>query len=304
MVTSAISSRAKTMRLRRASEASRSSSSAALRASPPAANLRTESTASTRWSTFRGAASAERETAMRSSRWSRISPSSGLKVAMSSGLHTYVTEMPSRSTMTLPSEMTCSRMFVASASSKLMSSTYKTPRWALARRPGWKTLLPSVTDFSTSMEPRSMSSMTLSGICTKGARTTSRSKSWRRSTTPGPPSAASASSLARSKESISSGISGSTLYCEPLTTSMGGRSECSARAMTDLAVPRPPEMSTPPMSRLTAARSSAVLMLSWPTTIDSGRPFWASSPVSASLGAAASAASMAAMRSSGVSVAV
>ena len=204
--------------------------------------------------------------------------------------------------MTLPSEMTCNKMFVASESNRLMSSTYNTPRCALASNPGWNTLLPVFTDSSTSMEPSSMSSMTFRGICTKGARTISLSKLARRSVTVLLGSAAiSASSFFRSWESISPGFSGSTLYFESLTSSIGGNKACKARAMTDLAVPRPPEIKTPPMSRLTLANSNAVLMESWPTTIDKGKPSCAVSL--AEMGVAASCASAAAMRSSGVIVA-
>ena len=76
----------------------------------------------------------------------------------------------------------------------------------------------------------------------------------------------------------------------------------SALAMTDLAVPRPPEMRTPPMSLLTDAKSNAVLMLSCPTTIDKGKPSCSERAVTSL--AAPSWASMAAMRSSGVIVAV
>ena len=77
--------------------------------------------------------------------------------------------------------------------------------------------------------------------------------------------------------------------------------------MTLFAVPRPPEMTTPPMSRLTAERSSAVLIESWPTIIESGnvRPPPASanassSPATTRVGAfaASSSAAAAAARSS------
>mmetsp|Transcript_9462 Transcript_9462/g.27759 ORF Transcript_9462/g.27759 Transcript_9462/m.27759 type:complete len:320 (+) Transcript_9462:318-1277(+) len=277
-----------------------SSSKALARFSPPAAKVNTLSTASALWVISSGAASADKDTAMRSSKWSRISPSSGLKVAISKGLHAYVTEMPSRSTMTLPSLITCNRILVASESSRLMSSTYSTPRWARANNPGWKTDLPCFTDSSTSILPRSMSSMTLSGIWTNGALMISRSRSASRSVTFLPSSMA--SSCFRNRESISWTFSGSALYFESFTTSMGGNNECNARAITDFAVPRPPEMRTPPMSRLTDASRSAVLMLSWPTTMDSGRPSCSLRAVTSL--AAPSWASMAAMRSSGVIVAV
>mmetsp|Transcript_6747 Transcript_6747/g.15781 ORF Transcript_6747/g.15781 Transcript_6747/m.15781 type:complete len:251 (+) Transcript_6747:917-1669(+) len=65
---------------------------------PP--NARVPSTASTRSLIVSGLASAESETAMRSSKCERSSASSGLKVAMRSGLHGYRTLMPSRCTFT------------------------------------------------------------------------------------------------------------------------------------------------------------------------------------------------------------
>ena len=71
---------------RKASDAAMSSSSALARFSPPAAKVKTESTAATRCVTSKGAASAERLTAMRSNKWSRISPSSALNVAINRGL--------------------------------------------------------------------------------------------------------------------------------------------------------------------------------------------------------------------------
>ena len=57
----------------------------------------------------------------------------------------------------------------------------------------------------------------------------------------------------------------------PLMTSMGGMSLWMARAITDLAVPREPEITTPPMAGLTPHRISAVLMASWPTTPANGK---------------------------------
>ena len=72
--------------------------------------------------------------------------------------------------------------------------------------------------------------------------------------------------------------------------------------MTDLAVPRPPEMRTPPMSLFTLASNKAVLMLSWPTTMDKGRPSCSERAVISF--EAPSWASIAAILSSGVIVAV
>eukprot|EP00961_Rhodomonas_salina_P112471 1513352-Rhodomonas_salina.4 len=67
---------------------------------------------------------------------------------------------------------------------------------------------------------------------------------------------------ARRKSSMSR-PSGSVLKGLPLMRSMGGSSLCSALAITDFPVPRPPAMTTPPMSGFTAARSSAVLIGVW-----------------------------------------
>ena len=65
----------------------------------------------------------------------------------------------------------------------------------------------------------------------------------------------------------------------------------SARAITDLPVPRPPAMTTPPMSGFTAARRSAVLMGVCPTTSESGKACFA---IELSLKLAPDSASMAA----------
>mmetsp|Transcript_9045 Transcript_9045/g.23781 ORF Transcript_9045/g.23781 Transcript_9045/m.23781 type:complete len:257 (+) Transcript_9045:1166-1936(+) len=85
-------------------------------------------TASMRSSILSGSLSAESTMAMRSSRCARKSPSSGLYVAMTSGLQSCTNEIPSRSTRTWPSEMTLIRMFATFSSSRLTSSMYSTPR--------------------------------------------------------------------------------------------------------------------------------------------------------------------------------
>ena len=144
-----------------------------------------------------------------------------------------------------------------------MSSTYSTPRCALASRPGLKTDRPVLTDSSRSAEPMRRSSMTLRGTCTKGAGMTSVSRSAKGR----PP-------LSRSvfvKSSRPNSPSGSMLKGLSLSTSMGGRSWCKARAMTDLAVPLPPEMTTPPIRLLIADSSKACLIGSCPTTIERGK---------------------------------
>ena len=63
-------------------------------------------------------------------------------------------------------------------------------------------------------------------------------------------------------ESTSFGLAGSMLNLLPLTISIGGSSLCTARAMTDLAVPREPEMTTPPIFGFTPHSSRAVLIAS------------------------------------------
>ncbi|MDB9467705.1 hypothetical protein [Dolichospermum circinale] len=44
-----------------------------------------------------------------------------------------------------------------------------------------------------------------------------------------------------------------------------------ARAITDLAVPRRPAITTPPKTGSTAVNSKAILIASWPTTADKGK---------------------------------
>jgi hypothetical protein len=65
-------------------------------------------------------------------------------------------------------------------------------------------------------------------------------------------------------------VLGSTLKSLPLTISIGGISLWMALAITDLAVPREPAITTPPTDGLTPHSSSAVLIASCPTTPASG----------------------------------
>lgn len=101
---------------------------------------------------------------MRSSKCSRTDPSSGLYVAIRSGLQGCLKLMPSRSTIFTPSVNTFRSKLLILSSNRLISSTYNTPLCASARRPGWKTVVPVFTDSSTSTEPISLSSVTPSGI--------------------------------------------------------------------------------------------------------------------------------------------
>mmetsp|Transcript_23175 Transcript_23175/g.50381 ORF Transcript_23175/g.50381 Transcript_23175/m.50381 type:complete len:264 (+) Transcript_23175:936-1727(+) len=124
---SLIYSRAKTMAVLRSSSFSMASASAVSASADPClpdpAKFRTESTALTRCSSSSGWASADSDTEIRSRRWSRSSPSSGLKVAMRRGLQGYRRDRPSRSTRTSPSVTTLSRMLAVSSSRRLISST-------------------------------------------------------------------------------------------------------------------------------------------------------------------------------------
>mmetsp|Transcript_11254 Transcript_11254/g.46970 ORF Transcript_11254/g.46970 Transcript_11254/m.46970 type:complete len:256 (-) Transcript_11254:384-1151(-) len=201
--------------------------------------------------------SADRTTAMRSSRCSRSLPSSGLKVQISSGRHGWRTLTPSRSTMFTPSVSTFSSRLAMPSSSRLISSMYSTPRCASARRPGWKTALPVFMDSSTSTEPSRRSSVTPSGTCTKGVALTAVSNSGRPFSPMGnsPASTRSTSAGSQSLRSL-----GSALAMEPTTYSMGGSSAWMPRAMMDLAVPRRPLMQMPPMFGSTAPSSSALLI--------------------------------------------
>mmetsp|Transcript_425 Transcript_425/g.1444 ORF Transcript_425/g.1444 Transcript_425/m.1444 type:complete len:222 (-) Transcript_425:165-830(-) len=199
---------------------------------------------------------------MRSRRCGRSAPSSGLYVAIRSGLHGCRMEMPSRSTVLTPSARTLRRRFEMPSSRRLISSTYNTPRCASASSPGWYTVLPVFIDSSMSTVPTRRSSVTPSGICTKGASRTIAL------TFP----ASSREAVSSSPVSHSSGFSGLALLYESATTSIGGSSACKPRAMIVLAVPRFPAIATPPSSMSTPPNSNDCLMLSMPTTDESGNP--------------------------------
>jgi hypothetical protein len=62
-----------------------------------------------------------------------------------------------------------------------------------------------------------------------------------------------------------SGAAGSQENGQPDTTSISGSSAANARAAVDLAVPRSPRISTPPMLLEIAFKISARFMRSWPT---------------------------------------
>ena len=119
-----------------------------------------------------------------------------------------------------------------------------------ASSPGSKIVFPVLTDFSTSTAPRSRSSSTSSGTCTKGAGTTSVS---RLSIVNSP-----LRSCSSRKESYSP-EAGSLLNWLPFITSIGGSNLWIARAITDFAVPREPEMTTPPIFWVHAAEKQRSL---------------------------------------------
>mmetsp|Transcript_80300 Transcript_80300/g.245443 ORF Transcript_80300/g.245443 Transcript_80300/m.245443 type:complete len:282 (-) Transcript_80300:407-1252(-) len=85
-------------------------------------------------------------TASRSIRCGRRGPSSGFHVATISGLHGCLTERPSRSTWFTPLSTAVSSKLTRSSWSKFTSSMYKTPRCALASKPGSKIGLPCSID--------------------------------------------------------------------------------------------------------------------------------------------------------------
>mmetsp|Transcript_12397 Transcript_12397/g.30069 ORF Transcript_12397/g.30069 Transcript_12397/m.30069 type:complete len:281 (+) Transcript_12397:1069-1911(+) len=198
---------------------------------------------------------------MRSRRCSRSPPSSGLNVAMSSGRHGWRRVMPSRSTMFSPSASTVSSKLETDSSSRLISSTYRMPRCASASKPGWKMVRPSFMEASMSTVPTSRSSVTPKGTWTKGA------SRMRVRALP----LASRCTFSSRPSSHEPGSSGSELQNEPSTTSMGGSSACSPRAMMDFAVPRRPEMAMPPSAGSMAPKSRAALMFSCPTTAARGK---------------------------------
>mmetsp|Transcript_33220 Transcript_33220/g.105908 ORF Transcript_33220/g.105908 Transcript_33220/m.105908 type:complete len:210 (-) Transcript_33220:504-1133(-) len=80
-----------------------------------------------------------------------------------------------------------------------------------------------------------------------------------------------ARNLSRQSGPMSLGSVGEELNMSPGTTSMSGRSSARPRTVTDLAVPRSPMMSTPPMLGSTTLSSRASFMSSWPTMREKGK---------------------------------
>ena len=76
----------------------------------------------------------------------------------------------------------------------------------------------------------------------------------------------------RSRHSVHqvAGLSGSQMKRQSLTTRTLGSKAARARAAVDLAVPRSPRMSTPPMRGSTALSTRARRMRSWPTIAVNG----------------------------------
>mmetsp|Transcript_98079 Transcript_98079/g.263626 ORF Transcript_98079/g.263626 Transcript_98079/m.263626 type:complete len:270 (+) Transcript_98079:172-981(+) len=104
----------------------------------------------------------------RSSSWGLSSPSSGLPLPTRMNLAGCRMLMPSRSTVFQPPAALSSKTSTKWSSKRLTSSTYKMPRFALARRPGSKAFLPWVSAFSMSMVPQTRSSVAPSGRSTIG----------------------------------------------------------------------------------------------------------------------------------------
>ena len=129
-------------------------------------------------------------------------------------------------------------------------------------------LSPAWIERATSTEPSRRSSVTPRGICTKGAGMTRVGRA-AGSMAVGP-SPSPLPKRSRVWSSHSWGLAGSALQQEPSTTSMGGNSWCSARAITDLAVPRRPAIATPPRLGSTAASSRAILIAPCSTTAGRG----------------------------------
>ena len=155
----------------------------------------------------------------RSTSWGRSSPSSGFIVPTSANRAACCCEMPSRSTVLMPLAATSSSASTSASGSKLTSSTYSTPLWARATRPGARRSWPSTSTASTFNVPTSCSRLAASGRVTNGA---------------------------------------------------SGSKAASARAAVDLAVPRGPLTSTPPMRGSIATSSKARCSSGWPTKAVNG----------------------------------
>ena len=155
----------------------------------------------------------------RSSSWGRSSPSSGFIVPTSAKRAACCCEMPSRSTVLMPLAATSSSASTSASGSKLTSSTYSTPLWARATRPGAKRSWPSTSTASTFNVPTNCSRLAASGRVTNGA---------------------------------------------------SGSRAANARAAVDLAVPRGPLTSTPPMRGSIATSSKARCSNGWPTNAVNG----------------------------------
>ena len=138
------------------------------------------------------------------------------------------------------------------SSSKLISSTYRMPRFASARRPGSSAINPSRSARAMSTEPATRSSVAFSG------RSTTRTCLLRDSSRP-----------FRSRQT-GHGSAGSHEKEQSATTSICGISAASPRTAVDLAVPLGPSTSTPPTDGLTALSRSARLRRSCPTIAVNG----------------------------------
>jgi len=194
------------------------------------------------------------ERAKRSSSCGRRSPSSGFIVPTKIKRAGWLNEMPSRSTMFIPIAAESSRISTTWSSSRLTSSIYSSPRLAAAKTPGSKWRSPFWMARSISSVPTTRSSVAETGRLMKGVG--------RRMTGKGSLEAA-----ARSMHSVHQwvGSCGSQPKRQPSIASSSGRRAAKARAAVDLAVPRSPRMSTPPMRGSTALSTRARRMRSCPT---------------------------------------
>ena len=161
--------------------------------------------------------------------------------------------MPSRSTILTPMAALSSSRSTMWSSSKLISSTYRMPRLALASTPVSKCRSPSWMAFSMSSVPTTRSSVALTGRSTKLMRRLLLGIS------------SQSAYFWRAKSDQLSRRAGSSLKGESAMTWICGSRAARARAAVDLPVPRSPRINTPPMRMSMAFKISASFIMSCPT---------------------------------------
>jgi hypothetical protein len=188
--------------------------------------------------------------ANRSSNCGRRSPSSGFIVPIRINRAGWLKEMPSRSTTLMPIAAASNSRSTTWSSSRFTSSTYKTPRLAVAKTPGSKCFSPFWIARSISRVPTTRSSVALTGRSTKRVR--------RRTDLNSSPCSV------RSRQLVHQvlGRCGSQPKGQSATTVISGSNAARARAAVLLAVPRSPRMRTPPMRGLIAFSTRARFMRS------------------------------------------